>query len=242
MPSMNPLAGRTVFALALLGVLATGANARPISFADGTTVMAEYGAGTMSEVQGFYAPTYRFSIGAGHLKLNSRTGSSASGGGGGHGHGGAVSGEDPSHGITYLRVNYLPKRWNMEAAQANVFVWASAGQGRFGEGGSLAFAGNVGGQFDYETRRVYASLRTDFYEARAFSHRIDTVQLGFAPYEHDYNRMALWFVVQARQYAGELLHDGTEVSVLLRLFKRKTWIEAGVTQDGKLQSMLMFNF
>jgi hypothetical protein len=240
--SMKPRWSRTLCAAAACAVWAVGAQARPISFADGTTVMAEYGAGTMSEVQAFYAPSYRFSLGAGHLRLTSHVGTSAAGGGG-HGHGGPVAGADEAeHGITYLRANYLPKRWNMEAAQANVFVWASVGQGRFGADGGLETAGNVGGQFDYETRRIYASLRTDFYEAPTIRHRIDTVQLGFAPYKHDYDRMALWFVVQARQYAGEALHDGTEVSALLRLFKRKAWIEAGVTQDGKIQSMLMFNF
>jgi hypothetical protein len=30
--------------------------------------------------------------------------------------------------------------------------------------------------------------------------------------------------------------------VLLRLFKDGTWVEAGVTNDGKLQAMAMFNF
>jgi hypothetical protein len=29
---------------------------------------------------------------------------------------------------------------------------------------------------------------------------------------------------------------------LLRLFKGATWIEAGVTDDGKLQAMAMVNF
>ena len=102
-------------------------------------------------------------------------------------------------------------------------------------------AWNAGGQVDYETRRVYASLRTDWHESRAFSHRIDTLQLGFAPYAHETNQLAVWFVFQAREMSGGL-SDGTEVAALLRLFKRNTWVEAGVTQDGKLQAMLMFNF
>jgi len=48
-------------------------------------------------------------------------------------------------------------------------------------------------------------------------------------------------VLQARQYTGGLF-PGTEYAALLRVFKRNAWLEAGATQDGKLQAMLMFNF
>src|SRR5262249_21369819 len=153
-------------------------HAKPIAFADGTTVMGEYGAGTMTEVQAFYAPTFRYSIGGGHLSLNSSQTSEA---------------DD----ITYARFNYLPKRWNLEAAQANVFVWGSLGRAHVRTTGDDELAWNVGGQLDYETRRLYASLRTDLHEAKDFSHRIDTLQLGVAPYKHDYATLAVWFVVQA---------------------------------------------
>lgn len=196
--------------------------AKPIAFAEGTTVMAEYGAGTMTEVQGFYAPSFRYSVGGGHLSLNSAE-------------------NDNTRDITYARFNYLPKRWNMEAAQANLFVWGSLGRAHIGETGDNEFAWNAGGQFDYETRRLYASLRSDLHESSAYSHRIDTLQLGLAPYEHEYASLAVWFVVQARQYTGAL-YDGAECAALVRLFKRNAWIEAGVTQDGHLQAMLMFNF
>jgi hypothetical protein len=103
------------------------------------------------------------------------------------------------------------------------------------------FAWTAGGQLDYETRRIYASLKSDYYDSSAFSHRIDTLQLGVAPYKHDYATLATWFVVQARRYTGEI-HDGTEWALLLRLFKRGAWIEAGPTNDGKLQAMFMINF
>src|SRR5690349_22743901 len=78
--------------------------AKPIAFAQGTTVMAEYGAGTMKEAQVFYAPRYNWSLGAGYLELDSDRS--------------AIRRE-----ITYARVNHLVKRWNRERAQANVFAW-----------------------------------------------------------------------------------------------------------------------
>lgn len=219
---MNAFIGRIACALAVSGIVAGEAVAKPIAFANGTTVMAEYGAGNMTEIQAFYAPTYRYSLGGGHLALNSEL-------------------SEATRDITYLRFNYLPKRWNLESAQANVFVWGGGGRAHIGESDDNEFAWNVGGQLDYETRRVYASLRTDLYEASSFSHRIDTLQLGLAPYKHEYDALAVWFVIQAREYTGGI-YDGTEVAALIRLFKRNVWVEAGLTQDGKVQAMLMINF
>ena len=196
--------------------------AKPISFADRTTVMAEYGAGTMKEIQIFYAPQYNYSVGGGHVELDSD--------------------ETPrTRSITYVRLNYLAQRWNLESAQANIFVWGGAGSATGNTFRGAEFAGNAGAQADYETRRVYASLKTDWQRASDFSHRIDTLQLGIAPYQHDYNGLATWFVVQARDYTGEL-HRGTEWAAFLRLFKGGAWVEAGITNAGKIQAMAMFNF
>lgn len=196
--------------------------AKPIAFADGTTVMAEYGAGTMQELQIFYAPQFNYSVGGGHVELDS----------------------DETHktrSITYARLNYLLHRWNLESAQANIFVWGGAGSATGNTFSGTEFAGNAGAQADFETRRVYVSLKTDWQTASDFSHRIDTLQLGLAPYPHEYNGLATWVVVQARDYTGEL-YRGTEWAALLRLFKGGAWVEAGVTNAGKLQAMAMFNF
>jgi hypothetical protein len=208
-------------AVVLLAAWAVPAVGKPIAFAHGTTFMVEYGAETMNELQVFYAPRYFLSAGGGHLSLQSEL-------------------DARTRDITYARVNYLPRRWNLEAAQANVFVWGGAGRAHVGETGENLFAWNAGVQLDYETRRVYASLKADLHESSAFSHRIDTLQLGLAPYEHDYDALATWFVVQGRRTTGHIL-DGTEWSLLLRLFKGGAWIEAGATLDGKLQAMAMFN-
>lgn len=209
-------------ACVLLGLLPVLAAAKPIAFAKGTTVMVEYGAGTMNEAQVFYAPRYWYSAGGGWLELDSQ------------------DGRKQRH-ITYLRGNLLAKRWNMPAAQANVFVWGGLGRatGNDFEGSDLAR--NVGFQMDYETRRVYGAFRSDLQESDQFSHRVDTLQLGWAPYKNDYNTLATWFVVQGRRYTGDLF-DGTETALLVRFFKGSTWVEIGATTDGKLQAMAMFNF
>jgi hypothetical protein len=162
--------------------------------------MLEYGAGTMQEAQIFYAPQYNYSVGGGHVEFDSD-----------------ITSETVR--VTYARLNYLLHRWNLESAQANVFVWGGAGAATGNTFSGTAFAVNAGAQADYETRRVYVSLKTDLQKANAFSIRVDTLQLGIAPYEHDYNQIATWFVVQARQYTDDI-HHGTEVAALLRLFLR----------------------
>ena len=209
-----------VGALALIAPVC--AFTKPIAFANGTTVMLEYGAGTMWEAQIFYAPQYNYSVGGGHVEFDSD-----------------ITPETVR--ITYARLNYLLHRWNLESAQANVFVWGGAGAATGNTFSGAELTGNAGAQADYETRRVYASLKTDLQKANAFNIRVDTLQLGIAPYKHDYNQIATWFVVQARQYTDDI-HHGTEVAALLRLFKGGAWIEAGITNGGKLQAMAMFNF
>jgi len=206
-------------ALALTCVMA---NAKPIAFSNGTTVMAEYGAGTMKEAQVFYAPRYFLSLGGGYLELESDV-------------------DHRRREIVYGRVNYLVKRWNMKEAQANIFAWGGLGQAYVSETNDHEVAWNAGGQIDYETRRVYSSFRTELHEAANFSHRIDTWQLGIAPYEHDFDSLATWFVVQGRNTTGGI-SEGIEWALLLRLFKRGAWVEAGFTEDGKLQAMAMVNF
>jgi len=211
-----------VCAGACLLAAASPASAKPIAFANGTTAMAEYGAGTMKEAQVFHAPRYFWSLGLGHTELDSAL-------------------EDERREITYARANYLVKRWNQEAAQANVFVWGGMGNAYVSETNAHELTWNAGAQVDYETRRVYSSLKTDLFRSPAFTHRIDTLQLGIAPYEHDVDTVATWFVLQARRYTHGI-EDGTEWALLLRLFKKGAWIEAGATAEGGLQAMAMVNF
>jgi len=212
---------------ALACLLPAAVAAKPIAYQGGTALMGEYGAGSMQELQLFYAPSYRWSAGVGQLSLD-------------------ADDKSFSRDITYLRGNLLLKRWNLPKAQGNLFAWSSVGSAEGSDFQGRKTAWNAGGQADYETLRFYSSLRTDWqYAQGAYVHRIDTAQLGWAPYAHDWDRLATWFVLQGRTYTGGL-YDGLESAALLRLFKNgrwgAAWLEAGVTVDGKLQSMFMFNF
>lgn len=233
-------------AIATMAVLAFSAHlaARPITFANSTTAMAEYGEGIMQEAQVFYAPTHYLSMGIGHLELESQ---------GSHGR----------HEVTYVRMNLLAKRWNFESAQANIFLWGGLGQasmtapsvapvpdGGHNHGGSPAApvhasfeesSWNSGGQIDFETRRIYSSFKTDFHESANFWHRIDTLELGFAPYKHDIDTLATWFLVSGRLYSGNT-HEDSELAFLLRFFKKRVWVEAGATTEGQVRATAMVSF
>jgi hypothetical protein len=215
---------KTLFALGACALIAVApvAIAKPIAFARGKTVMAEFGGGTMNELQAFYAPTYWSSVGVGWTGLASDI-------------------DGTRHEYVYLRGNLLAHRWNLPGAQANVFVWGGLGNAKGSDFAGSEISREAGVQADYETRRVYASFKSDLQESAHTSHRIDTLQLGWAPYAHDYDTLATWIVVQGRTYTGDI-HQGTEGALLLRLFKGGTWVEVGATSDRKLQAMVMFNF
>lgn len=218
--------------------------ARPVLFADSTTVMAEYCADVMKDAQLFYAPSSRWSVGAGHMELDD-------------------IGANHDHKETYGRLNLLLKRWNLESAQANVFVWGGAGRStvtiapspvpdpgehNHGEpvqpGKPQSFeesTWNSGGQVDFETRRIYLSASSDAHYSSTFLHRTDNLQMGFAPYAHEANGLATWFVVSASHYDGDI-RENTQVALLLRLFRKRLWMEAGATTEGKPQARVMFAF
>lgn len=222
---------RLYLTMVLASALPLATQAKPIAFADGTTVMHERNT-NMLESQAFYAPTYWWSAGPGYLRLTSDD-------------------KLKQRDISYLQLNYLVKRWNMPAAQANVFTYGGVGTSRSTENGGQSTRRDTvlryGGQGDYETRSIYTSFKVDGYKANTFSHRITTAQVGVAPYEHDYEDLATWFLVQLRHYSGGIRDEGPgtrklEQTLLLRLFKGPVWAEIGINRERHSQFMIMYNF
>ena len=215
--------------LALAASACASASAKPIAFADGTTLMHERNI-NMLESQAFYAPTYWWSVGPGFLRLTSDD-------------------KLKRREIGYAQFNYLVKRWNQPQAQGNVFAFGGVGNAKSTDTGGPLTGGDTvwryGAQGDYETRSLYTSLKMDGYRTSRFSHRIDTFQIGFAPYEHDYEDLATWFVLQLRNYTGGLRDPAAarlEQTALVRLFRGPVWVELGVNRDRHTQFMIMYNF
>ncbi|MCE2990500.1 MAG: hypothetical protein LW838_10175 [Nitrosomonadaceae bacterium] len=233
------LAARVVLlglgALAVFGT-ALNADAKPISFADGTTFMHER-EGNMIQTELFYAPKVWWSIGMADTTMRS---------------------DDKLRETRYqhLQANWLLKRWNLPGAQGNLF--ASFGYGfadTVKQGVPMVIhPGHTVGQTatysesarrytfmgDYETRQFYSSFKMDTHQTSRFLDRTDTVQLGLSPYAHDYDELAVWFAGQVKRYRG--MNDKTEAGGFVRLFKNNIWVEIGMTEGRKSQIMLMMNY
>ncbi len=212
---------RAAVAAALLALPVAAAVARPIAYADATTVMGDRSRDGR-ELSVFHAPRHWWSAGVVHLVLD-------------------AADSRAQHQLDLVRANYLVRRWNLPKAQANAYVWGGVGRGRGREfdGGELAW--NAGFQLDYETLWFYSMVKSDWHRTSSFQHRMDTAQLGVALYEHAWDRLATWVVLQGRHMSGDFTRDA-EAALLLRFFRKTHWIEAGITDKGGFTTMFMVNF
>jgi hypothetical protein len=231
----TPAKAASLYAMLLIAA-SSGAHAKPISFADGTTFMHER-EGNMIQTEIYYAPKVWWSFGMADTTMRS---------------------DDKLRETRYqhLQANWLLKRWNLPGAQGNLF--ASFGYGfadTVKQGVPMVIhPGHTVGQTatysetarrytfmgDYETRQFYSSFKMDAHQTSRFLDRTDTVQLGLSPYAHDYDELAVWFVGQVKRYRG--MNDKTEAGGFVRLFKRNVWVEIGMTEGRKSQVMLMMNY
>lgn len=214
---MHPSVPRGLLALAAVA-LAAPALARPISYADGHMLMAEHEP-DVDRVSYTFSPSFRWSVSAGGLRAT-----------------GLARSDELELG--YVRTAHLLRRWNLPSAQANAFVWGGLGEGRTALGSGLAR--HVGLQLDYETRRVYTSFVSELHEGDGWSHRFDTAAVGWAPYEHDVDRVATWIVVKGMRTTNAV-DDAVKPAAVLRFFTTRWWLEVGADADGRPLANLMLN-
>jgi hypothetical protein len=229
---------RTFFVTALtLTALATfaipRAHAKPIAFADGWTFMHERDS-DMINTDLYYAPTHWFSLGP-SISI--------------------VRADDDltRRESSIFHTNFLLKRWNLTHAQGNLFAAVGVGRvktihdeidrrrpGQQRREVRTETTQHVTLQGDYETRQFYSSFKMDAHRAGSFLDRTDTVQLGFSPYAHDYEDLAVWFVGQVKKKRG--INNETESGAFVRLFKKNIWVEIGMTERRRSTLMLMINY
>ena len=241
------------FALGLTATLILQrAEARPIAYAHSTTAMVDYTADKMSEVQLFYAPKSFISFGLGHMDIE---------GGGSH----------AEHEVTYFRVNFLAKRWNMEAAQANIFAWGGLDSAHMTQIVSLTappttpmimattsrlrrakppmskrsapLAGMPAARSTLKPGVSIPRSRPTITTHRPSRIAWTRCNSELRPTFMTPDDLATWLVVSGTRYSGNASgsHEEDQLSFLLRFFKKRMWIEAGATTDGKLQARAMFS-
>lgn len=133
------------------------------------------------------------------------------------------------------QLNYLIKRWNAPASQANLYLKSGAGMAYDdGETEAAAFTGLAA---DWEDRRYFVSYENRFFYAgdiEKFAKH--TTRVGWAPYEGDFGDLHTWLMLQTDYDAGQ--QDNFSVTPLVRFFKGPTLVEAGYNLDDGI----LFNF
>ncbi|MBL0726553.1 hypothetical protein [Piscinibacter sp. HJYY11] len=207
--------------IALAAALTTaGAVAAPMGFKDSTMLMADFSP-NWRESWVNHALTARDAIGIGGLYMRS---------------------DDETRSRTLAEATYtrLAKRWNLEHAQANVWLFAGAGAIRGNDFSGTRFAWAPGLQLDYETTRLYLAGTARLYRAEGLNHDFGSVRAGFSFYEVDYDEVQPWLVVEARRMRG--LSEKIEVTPMLRLIHNRYFVELGVNTDKQARANFMYTF
>ncbi|MBS3961656.1 MAG: hypothetical protein KGZ61_07490 [Sandarakinorhabdus sp.] len=198
----------------------TGADARPVSFPGGITVMQELDP-MMGSLLVHYTPNRHYSIGGRVQRMRKDEWTMAG-----------------------AQATWLVKRWNMPEAQANLYVAGVAG-GAWRDGETVHPGGFVEAQADWENRRVMVMGMARLTHVEGGAGNIGTsdmqmARFGWAPYAGDFGDVHLWLFAQVRRTSGE--PDEVVPAAVARIFYRTMLFEAGVTDRGGLILNSVFRF
>ncbi len=196
------------------------AQARPVSYPGGWTLMQMNDMDAHS-LHIHYSPTARHSVG---YKAEYWRGK-----------------DWQFHGV---QLNYLLKRWNALASQANVYIKSGAGvaYSDFGAFDSTTEpAAFTGIAMDWEDRRYFTSYENRVYEAGDIAGFFtQKARVGIAPYIGDYGDLHTWLMLQVDHRPGS--DEELTFTPLVRLFKGEYLAEAGISHDGDILANLIIRF
>ena len=203
---------KAVIAACLLAP-ATVAEARPVSYAGGWTLMEETDRQSTSALV-HYSPTAFYSVG---LKADWDRRSDLL--------------------FTGAQATWLAKRWFGEDFQANLYVWGAAGlaQGIGDNPGGEELAGQAGVMADWETRRWFVGYRAAARDYGALdASAFHAAKVGVAPYLGDTGDLHTWLMVEVDQRPDA--PEAVGVTPMVRFFKGETLFELGwsVSDDQPL--------
>jgi hypothetical protein len=218
-----PFSARRFVAAAFAIGLTSIASASPVTYRNGNSVMAEFDSIVgYRQIEGYRSPTARYAIGAGWTEL---------------------SNDDRSivHRQPFVQINWLAHRFFQTDSVANLYLEGGAGSATGNDFVGARTGIHGGYQFDWESRRWYFAAKQHWWHNSAYSQRMDTLQLGIAAYRAEYDELATWFVLQARQMTGFGDNQG-ELIPQLRLFRRNQWFELGFRDRHSWFANYMINF
>lgn len=194
-----------ILALLIFIGLPKTAQARPVSYPGGWTVMLTNDV-DINSVHVHYTPDPKSSIGLRHEYLRGNS----------------------AH-VDTLQYNRLLKRWNAPASQANLYLKSGLGVAYAdGQSEPAAFTGMA---VDWEDRRYFVSYENRFFHAgdidKFAKHK---ARIGIAPYIGDVGDLHSWLMLQADYDAGAA--DDFSVTPLVRFFYGTHLLEAGHNLDN----------
>lgn len=191
------------------------AEARPVSYPDGWTVMLRNDA-DQNSAHIHYTVDMRHSVG---LRVRyDREGDFT---------------------FTGAQVNRLVKRWNKPDSQANIYGRFGLGyvsdnfdmsETRLERDGDTALF--IGASADWETRRYFVSAAAEHWENGRFGEFSSFhSRLGIAPYVANTGALHTWFMIEGHHRPES--KDKFGASALFRFFKGPALVEIGVDDKGE---------
>lgn len=189
------------------------AQARPVSYPGGITVMTQHNDETTSS-HVHYSPTAKYSIGH-RFEIN----------------------REENFQLQAAQVNYLVNRWNEPTSQANLYFKTGLGAAYNDNGPGSDLAAFVGVAADWETRKYFVSYENRYLEAGDIASSFEQhARVGIAPYVAEYGSIHTWLMLEA--HYSEEAEDAFTLTPLVRFFKGPALLELGVSTSGAA----LFNF
>lgn len=201
------------FAATLL-LCAGASQARPVSHPGGTTIIQQFDP-MLASLHIHYSPNRHWSVGPRILHLR-----------------------DADTTLLGAQATWLARRWNMPAAQANLYV---AGMAAAATGTHNGPAGFVEAQADWENRRVMVMGMARLTAIDGWgTGSMQLARLGWAPYAGNYGDPHLWLFAQVTRDSRAA--DAVQPAFVARLFYRTMLLEAGITDRGGIIVNSIFRF
>ncbi len=143
---------------------------------------------------------------------------------------------------TSLQIGYLAKRWNLPAAQGNLYLLAGPGYGTkylANEKKITDILYRLGIQGDFETRRIYTFAKYTeqrFFDSNELINNRLELRVGYAPYLAEFTELNSWLILKT-----VFLRDFKDTIYIptVRLFYKNFLVEFGVDLNGGPQLNFM---
>ncbi|XBQ17677.1 MAG: hypothetical protein ABL308_07285 [Oceanicaulis sp.] len=128
-----------------------------------------------------------------------------------------------------VQATHLVKRWFAPDSQGNLYASAGAGlaEGIDANPMDAEAAGFIGVMADWETRRWFVSYEARLSDMGAGGDAMQAARLGVAPYVGDFGDLHTWLMVEIDQRAER--DEPVAVTPLVRFFKGPVLLELGYT-------------